>query len=146
MHPLKVRQIKDGGHITHSCHDEQCSARINRRYRHSHNSWQKSGKRPPSCLQIKSRCAAARPPPAGDSTASRLHRATSDSPTPLRVWVYRASCPAAFRSGDLSSHSGGRVRTPQPVRSPQARRRGPTVPGSVPPPPAAADRAGARSR
>lgn len=99
MHTLKVRHVKDGGgcHITHSCHDEQCSALINRRNRHSHNSWQRGGEKASLLFTNKSRCAAARPSPAGDATASRLHRATSSSPAPLRVWVHRPSCPAAFR-------------------------------------------------
>lgn len=133
MHPLKVRHVKDGGHITHSCHDEQCSALISRRNRHSHYSWQRNGKRPPSCLQIKvGRCAAARPPPAGDSTASRLYRATSSSPAPLRVWVHRPSCPAAFRGPQQPqwrsrTHSAAGPQSPRPggagQRSREASRR-----------------------
>lgn len=143
MHPLKVHHVKDGGHITHSCHDERYSALMNRRNRHSHNSWQRSGKRPPSCLQIKVGAPQLglrqpeTPQPAGCIARQAARRPLSGS---------GSTGPAAPpRSGDLDSHSGGRARTPQPVRSPQARQRGPTVPGGVSPPPGAADRAGARS-
>lgn len=145
-------KIWGGRPITHSYHDEQRTALVNRRNgRHWHNSPQRTGERPPSCLQIKAGVPQLslrlEGPGLRQSETPRPAGCTARSTAPPRVWVHRPGRPAALRGPQQAQR---RSRT-HPAAGPQspgrpAGRRGPTVPGGVPLSPASADGAGAGAR